>query len=150
MSNYAKYTRKFLKKVIRKIAYRGKMSIKEARGFLDYKPNFNNIKHVLSCWRIVPMTDDYFNQGSADVYFIKIAGRVYLLEMNPVLTFTETYPAPLADFFKLWVSHMPGDVKRPEKSKYPFTITDHRSKISVTVELFMERYMEVHDVRKSM
>lgn len=150
MANYAKYSRKFLKKVIRKIAYRGKMSIKEARTFLDYKPNFDNIKHVLSCWRIVPMTDNYFDQGSGYVFFIKISGRVYVLQMNPVFTFVERYSSKLTEFLSTWVEHMKGDVKKPPKSKYPFTITDQRSKISVQVNLFLARYQEISDDRKGM
>lgn len=150
MVNYAKYSRRFLKNVIRKIAYRGKMSIKEARSFLDYKPNFNNIKHVLNCWRIVPFTKDYFNQGSSNVYFIKIGEVVYVLEMHPVFTFTEVYPTKIVEFLGTWVGNMSGDVPKPAKSKFPFTVTDHRSKISVNVKLFLNRYMEIADERKGM
>lgn len=148
MSAKTKYTRKFLKKVIRKIAYRGKMSIKEARAFLDYKPNFKNIKHVLNCWRIVPFTKDYFDQGSADVYFIKIGEVVYVLVMNPVFTFTEVYSTKFTHFLAAWFEQMPVDVQKPVKSKFPFTITDRRSKISVNVKLLMLRYMEITDEHK--
>lgn len=150
MSNYTKYSRRFLKKVIRKIAYRGKMPIKKARTFLDHKPNLNNIKFILRCFKIMKFDEDFFNLRDKDLHLIKIDGDVYVVEMSPVFFYVEKYSPVLAEFMSDWMKALTKDVinPTPPEPKVPITLTDKRSKVVISATVLAHRFKEIFDAER--
>lgn len=129
MSKQSKYSRKFLKKVIRKIAYRGKMPIKKARGILDHKANLNNVEYILRCFKIVPFEDECV-QPNVVPHLVTISGTVYSLEMSPVFSFVERYTPKIASFLRDWVKALTKDIATEDIPKVSVTIYDKRSKVT--------------------
>lgn len=149
MSSQTKYTRKFLKKVLRKIVHRGDISFAKARTALKHQRNLVNIDKILKCWRISKYDKDYF--GLLSCYFIWIDCSVYVVETQPYFTTSFTCPIETTKAGKAirdLIVNRASLLDPPLKTNYQATVVDQGNGINVKAVVHLDNYFEMYDETK--